>query len=163
MLLHNLLIDLVQIIARAPAFHPKAPEDVAMMISLQGLRPSFKTKIKSCPLDLKEVSVFPKLSIGYSYWSLALLHWLLNSLFYFLPMHIVHVLYCQAYFRLSFFRWHSQFPSPLTLFPSLLNSRMWPNPPSNLIYIYKNIRLPALSFWRVESNGDSMWMCRRTW
>lgn len=67
MLLHNLLIDLVQIIARAPAFHPKAPEDVAMMISLQGLRPSFKTKIKSCPLDLKEVSVFPKLSIGYSY------------------------------------------------------------------------------------------------
>ncbi|KMZ58520.1 Protein kinase family protein [Zostera marina] len=46
---------LYEIIARAPAFHPKAPEDVAMMISLQGLRPSFKTKIKSCPLDLKEI------------------------------------------------------------------------------------------------------------
>ncbi|XP_068665804.1 integrin-linked protein kinase 1-like [Aristolochia californica] len=36
-----------------PPFHPKPPEEAAEMISVKGLRPSFKTKSRSYPPDLK--------------------------------------------------------------------------------------------------------------
>lgn len=51
---------LVQMIEGAPAFHPKSPEDAAKMIRLEGLRPSFKPKSKSCPPHLKEWDPFPR-------------------------------------------------------------------------------------------------------
>ncbi|KAK1287282.1 Serine/threonine-protein kinase HT1 [Acorus calamus] len=38
-----------------PAFHPMAPEDAAQQTCLQGMRPSFKLKSKSCPPELKEL------------------------------------------------------------------------------------------------------------
>lgn len=38
----------------APPFHPKAPEDSAKMICLEGMRPPFKNKSKNCPPELKE-------------------------------------------------------------------------------------------------------------
>ncbi|MQM03559.1 hypothetical protein Taro_036344 [Colocasia esculenta] len=44
-----------QMIEGVPAFHPKAPEDASKMICLEGLRPSFRSKSKSYPPDVKEL------------------------------------------------------------------------------------------------------------
>ncbi|XP_008800972.1 integrin-linked protein kinase 1-like [Phoenix dactylifera] len=46
---------LYEMIEGAPAFHPKAPEDAAKMICLEGMRPPFKNKSKNCPPGLKEL------------------------------------------------------------------------------------------------------------
>ncbi|KAF8402412.1 hypothetical protein HHK36_013367 [Tetracentron sinense] len=46
---------LYEMIEGVPAFHPKAPEDVAKMICLERKRPPFKIKSKSYPPDLKEL------------------------------------------------------------------------------------------------------------
>ncbi|XP_009389161.2 integrin-linked protein kinase 1 isoform X1 [Musa acuminata AAA Group] len=46
---------LYEMIEGVPAFHPKAPGDVAQMICLEGIRPILKTKSKAYPPDLNEL------------------------------------------------------------------------------------------------------------
>ncbi|KAG1328254.1 Integrin-linked protein kinase 1 [Cocos nucifera] len=44
-----------EMIEGAPAFHPKAPEEVAKILCLEGKRPSLKNKAKSYPSDFKDL------------------------------------------------------------------------------------------------------------
>lgn len=57
----------VQMIEGVPAFHPKAPGDVAQMICLEGIRPILKTKSKAYPPDLNEYVFLHKSKIFQMY------------------------------------------------------------------------------------------------
>lgn len=44
-----------EMIEGAPAFHPKAPEEAAKILCLEGKRPSLRNKAKNYPSDFKEL------------------------------------------------------------------------------------------------------------
>ncbi|CAH2059881.1 unnamed protein product [Thlaspi arvense] len=52
---YSFAVVLYEMIEGVQPFHPKPPEEAAKLMCLEGRRPSFKAKSKSCPQELREL------------------------------------------------------------------------------------------------------------